>query len=250
MSVFLCGASFLLNAGCGGEAHEAWNTAYLENYDRAYQAAEKTTNTRGNLDGIKVGSEEAKQAADKGFAWQLYKPMACWSLLFGALVGIFVQYAILFTCNKNQHLPRPGMFALVPAIKRSLCYSIFDQRFRLMIALDAQLERIRTEKNRKIAEAEATHEVLKRRIKAAASIEELATARLIELTEAELAEVVAIVEHKHQDQQNQKNKKWHLRNVCTCQNCGGRVKVPRKSAGTTITCPYRSCGHPIKVPSG
>ena len=163
--------------GCKDETEEAWKVAYRANYERAYQGASETGKARGKAEGEKQGAEAARAAAKTGRAWQLYTPLVCWAVVPGVLVGIFVQYAILFTCQVNGRLPRPATFAFVPALKRSLCYSIFERRFRLMVEFDEQLEKVLAARNLKIAQVQAVHDAVKRRVMAASSIEELTEAR-------------------------------------------------------------------------
>ena len=248
MPILLLCAFLLLFAGCKDEMKEAWQMGYQANYKAGYQEGLKAGKARGKEEGKKHGVAAASEDAKTGSTWQLYAPLAYGALVPGILLGIFVQYAILFACHLNERLPRPSTFAFVPAMKTSLCYSIFEQRFRLMVEFDEQLNKVLVTKNLKIAQIQAVHDAVRQRVMAASSIEELTETRLVEVANDEFAKIVAESEKINQIENNQRSDKPRLRNVCMCPHCGKRVQFPRKAANTTINCPYQNCGRPIRLP--
>jgi len=240
-------------AGCKDETKEAWQVAYRANYENAYQAAAEPAKARGKEEGDKQGAARAREAAKAGRAWQLYSTLAWWGFVPGILVGIFVQYAILFACQANGRLPGPGTFAFVPAMKRSLCYSVLERRLRLMVEFDEQLEKIRMARNLKVAQVQAVHEAVKRRAMAASSLEELTQSRLLELANAEFAKIVGEAEKIDQLQTIRRPRTKRPRNVCTCPHCGkdcssqGRLRVQLSIVPIPTVVVRSGCRHYSRV---
>jgi hypothetical protein len=95
-------SGILLFAGCSDVTQEAWRYAYWANYDQAYQAALETGRVRGAKEGEVRGAEEARQGSTTGHAWRLYAPFVYGAVFPGIVIGIVVQYSILFNCRPNQ----------------------------------------------------------------------------------------------------------------------------------------------------
>ena len=71
-----------------------------------------------------------------------------------------------------------------------------------MVEFDEQLEKVLAARNLKIAQIQAVHDAVKRRVMAASSIEELTEARLVEFANAEFAKIVAEAERANQVQKH------------------------------------------------
>lgn len=226
----------------------ASKTAYRANYDSTYQSALEAGKARGKEAGEKEGISEARESAKTGRAWRLYTNLAIWALLAGCIVGIFIQYAILFVCQSNRRLPGPLTFPFIPAIKRSLSYSIFERQFRLMVDFDEQLKKVLAARNLKLAQIQAVHEAVKQRVLAASSIEELTEKRLVEVANHEFSKIITESQKLHEYQVHQVAEATKLENIFRCPHCGRRVKFPTKAANKTIGCPYKNCGRPIRLP--
>ena len=93
--------SLLPFAGCKNEVQEAWQSGYDASYKAARNKAWQEGNTRGLEEGKEKGTAAAREGAQTGYAWQLYSTLAWGALLVGTLVGICVQYVILFVCSVN-----------------------------------------------------------------------------------------------------------------------------------------------------
>jgi LytS/YehU family sensor histidine kinase len=218
-------------------------------YKSGYQARFEAGRARGIEEGAKKGVAKAHEAAQAGNAWHFYSTSACGGLIFGILVGVVVQYIILVACRLSERLPQVMMFAFIPAITKSLCYTIFERRCRLMLELDEELRKVQATRNLHIAQLQAVHDAVKRRIAAASSVEELTHARLVELANKEFAKIVTAAGEAHQVRSTQQPVVSAARNACTCPHCGNRIMFKDQAANKTVKCPYQNCGRPFRLPS-
>jgi len=223
--------------------------AYQAGYKEAYPGHFKESRASGIEEGAKKGAAKAREAAEAGSAWQFYSTSAWVSLVFGILIGVFAQYAILVTCRLSQQLPPVMAFALIPAMNKSLSYSVFERRCRLMLELDEELNKVQATRNLHMAQIQAVHDAVRRQIAAASSVEELTHARLVELANKEFAKIVAAAEAANHVRARQQPVVSAVRNTCTCPHCGNRITFKDQAANKTVKCPYQKCGQPFRLPS-
>jgi hypothetical protein len=236
----------LLFTGC---SDGTWNRAYQAGYDQAYQTAIETRPVRGAEGGAELGAAEARQAVTTGFAWRLYAPFVYGAVFPGIVVGLVVQYSILFNCRLSERLPPPALFAFVPAMKASLCYKFFDHRFRVVVEFDKQLNRLLATRKLEIAKGDAAYEAARRRIMAASSIQEVSTARCVEIAHDELAKIIADAEKASESEKTKSATAKEQPGVCKCPHCGKRIQFSERKIGRTVKCPYPKCGHQFRVTS-
>ena len=117
--------------------------------------------------------------------------MAASALASGLVIGLALQYAILIVCRRSGRLDQLQTVLLVPAMRRSLAYCIFENCRKLEIEKQAALQRVHADSAVKKAALEAAYEASRRRIVAAASIEEITSARLVELADEEFSRIIA-----------------------------------------------------------
>ncbi|MBE3142742.1 MAG: hypothetical protein IMZ61_02310 [Planctomycetes bacterium] len=205
----------LLSTGCQNQEKEAWQKAYDANYEAGKQAGQQAGEARGSKIGKEEGAAAAKEAAENGSAWQLYKNIAIGWLILGAVVGLLTQYIVLLACRFSERLqqlflalssgdPRqllecdgPGAYqqltvACVPAMKASKSYFSFQQSQRFM----SEIEKIRALEKLDAAKIHATvlgvEKTLNRAVAGASNIEEFEKVgwdRLLYLAKAELAKI-------------------------------------------------------------
>ena len=80
LAAFFLG-SLLPFAGCKNEVQEAWQSGYNASYKAAQTKAWQEGNARGLEEGKKKGAAAAREAAQTGYAWQLYSTLAWGALL-------------------------------------------------------------------------------------------------------------------------------------------------------------------------
>ena len=141
----------LILTGCEDEAKHEWNVAYHSNYELAYRAAVTASTPESKENGEKEGISKAHDAARTGLAKEFYVPIVFWGVGIGVVVGMIIQYSILFTCQATKSMPGFAAFALVPAMRRSLCYSVFARRFRIIVEFNEKLQKEISDRDLKIA---------------------------------------------------------------------------------------------------
>ncbi|MGH9418443.1 MAG: hypothetical protein ACRD3J_00600, partial [Thermoanaerobaculia bacterium] len=97
---FILATSLFLTNGCN-EEEKAWKQAYDANYAAAYQEGSRTGELRGRVQGGTVGDVKAREAAHSGQAWQLYLQLSLSGLVAGVVMGLSLQYVILFRCRRS-----------------------------------------------------------------------------------------------------------------------------------------------------
>ena len=210
--------ALLLFIGCRDQEKEVWEKGYEANYKAGTETGREGGEARGSKIGTEKGAAAAKEAAQNGRTWQLYKTLAIGWLTFGALAGLLAQYIVLLACRLSgrlqelfqalasqeamgrtlrvalgssslsvyQHLT----VAFVPAMKNSESYSIFEQLQRLRAKL---MELVATEQLY-AANIQAVENTLAQALEAASTVEsfgKVGWGRLLALARAELAKVVS-----------------------------------------------------------
>jgi len=85
---------------------------------------------------------------------------------------------------------------------------------------------------------EINYALMKRRLLAAESLEELARERLLFLTSRELSKIVTDSERMSADQRFEQR-------LGECPHCGGKVSL--KTRRSVVSCPHKGCGRDIVV---
>lgn len=182
-------SSFL--SRCENDVEKAYKISYDANYAAAYPNGFVQGDTRGREEGTAAGNAAAHKAAQNGEAWQLYSRLAASALAAGLVIGLGLQYAILLGCRRSGRLNQLQTVLLVPAMRRSLAYVIFENCRKLELEKKVALQRVHADSAVKKAELEAAYESNRRRIIAAASIEEISSARLVEFADEEFSRIIA-----------------------------------------------------------
>jgi ribosomal protein S27E len=219
---------------------EAWKKGYDANRTAAYQEGWREGATRGEREGAERGKAEAQHGAMAGRAWQLYTTPAWLGLMFGAVVGLAAQYTTLACCRDAGRVPELVTVGLIPAMKHSVAYTVLVRRRELLLWWNEEMRRLAAAKELQVAQVQAVHDVIVRKLRAMRALEELTQARLLDLARQELSRIVAVAEHKAATT---------AKRAVTCPYCGRTIGYPRKKAGTTVNCPYANCGRPINLPS-
>jgi hypothetical protein len=232
--------SLLPMIGCKSREEDAWQQGYDASRNAAYQEGWREGAPRGEKEGKERGKAEAEHAAQTGRAWQLYTTPAFLALMFGIIVGIAVQYTVLACCNDAGRVPELVTVAFVPAMKHSVTYTILEGRRKLLIWWEQEKSRLATANQLKAAQIQAIHDVIVRKLKVMAALEELTQARLLDLAREELSKVVSHAEQKA---------RTTSKRAVACPHCGKTIAYPHKMAGKTVNCPYVNCGRPIYLPA-
>jgi len=87
----------------------------------------------------------------------------------------------------------------VPAIKRSLSFSIFQTRLQLKLHMEEALLRVSNNSSVQKAELEAAYDVMQKKIQASSSIADLASARIVELADDEFSKIISSAQTVTQD---------------------------------------------------
>ena len=170
---------------------DEYNKGRKDGRDAGYIQGWATGETRGTTDGTAAGKAAAYQAAQSGEAWQLYWRLAAAALATGIVIGLGLQYAILLGCRRSGRLDQFQTVTFVPAMKRSLAYSIFENCRKLEVEKQATLRKVHADSAVKKAAIEAAFDSSRRRIMAASSIEDLANTRLLELANEEFSKIIS-----------------------------------------------------------
>lgn len=226
--------------GCKSWEEDAWQHGYEANRSAAYQEGWREAAPRGEKEGKERGKAEAEHAAQTGRAWQLYTTPAFLALMFGIIVGLAVQYTVLWCCNDAGRVPEMVTVAFVPAMKHSLAYSILESRRKLLLWWEQEKSRLAAAYQLKAAQIQAVHDAIGRKLKVMTSLEELTQSRLLDLAQQELAKVVSDAEQKS---------RTNAKRTVACPHCGKTIAYPRKKVGKFVTCPSANCGRPIHLPA-
>jgi hypothetical protein len=192
--MLLLAGLLLVSVRCEDEEKAAWKRAYDAYYAGAYQEGIEAGDLRGRVQGAAAGVAEAERNAQSGEAWQLYTRLVVSVFLSGLLIGIALQYTILLRCRRFGRLDQLQTVLLVPAMRLSLAYSIFMACVSVELEMDEALRKVRADSNVKKAELLAAHDAIRRRIRAASSIETLTSARFVELAEEEFSRIISTAE--------------------------------------------------------
>jgi hypothetical protein len=178
-------------AGCRNEVQEAYKKAYEANYPVGKQAGVRAGEKRGRQEGAKKGSDEAREAAGRGVAWQLYIFLALGAMSGGLVLGLGLQYSVLLAARRSGRVSQLSTVAVVPAMKWSLTYEVFERRRLLMLEVEEELTEMAERQSLQDAQIRAVQEAVERKLKAISSIDELTRARLLELANDEIAKIVS-----------------------------------------------------------
>ncbi len=242
--------AFLLSlTGCQNSERATWQKAYEASYSAAYQEGRQAGYARGKQVGDEKGAAAAEMAAGTGGAWQLYTNLALGALTLGTGAGLFAQYVVLLACRASGRLPQFSTVALVPAMKSSLAYSVFEQRRWLMVAVNEELTRLRVTHTLQLAQLETTRDYVARKVMAASSIDELSQVRFIDLAKMKVSELISASDEKARQSTNGRQSiETRLPNTHLCPHCQKRIRYKDQIANTTVQCPNKKCGQLITLP--
>jgi RNA polymerase-binding transcription factor DksA len=226
--------------GCKNPEQEAWQQGYDANRQAAYQEGRQEGVPRGEKEGEEQGRTAAQRAARTGRAWQLYSTPTILALMFGAIVGIAVQYTTLACCKDAGRLPELVTMAFVPAMKHSLAYAVLASRRKLLLWREEEMRRQAAANDLRRAHMHAVHDFVVRKLKAMTALEELTQARILDLARQEMSKIVSEAEQRALPP---------VKRAVACPYCGKPIGYPRKKAGQTVICPYATCRRPIQLPS-
>jgi hypothetical protein len=176
---------------CANPVEEAYKQAYDVAYKAAYPEGHAKGESQGNLDGTTDGATAAQRAADQGEAWQLYWRMAVAALGAGILLGLSLHYAVLAASRRSGRLDHLQAVVWVPAIKRSLSYSIFQTRLQLKLHMEEALQQVSANSSVQKAELEAAYDVMRKKIQASSSLADLTGARIVEFADEEFSRIIS-----------------------------------------------------------
>lgn len=240
----------LPSAGCRTQKEqEAYDNAYKAAYKAGHEEGRREGERRGNEEGRERGGRAAREAAEKGVAWQLYASLALGALASGLLVGLCAQYGLLAACRRTERLPQFSTVAFVPAMKDSLAYSIFEKRRRLMVEIEEELREMCARRNLQAAQLQEVHDAVARRLQAISSIEELSRSRILELAAAEFDRIITNSARRSGRVSDDPPAAGPGQQIAyACPHCRQIVRYTEKLAGRAVNCPNPECGRRIELP--
>jgi hypothetical protein len=247
----LHGALFSLAViGCQSAQDAAWKDAYNANRTAAYREAAHEAAISGQKAGEERGRADAERDAATGHAWQLYSTPALLALAVGMGLGLSIQYIILACCKHERCLPEIWAEPFLPALRYSTAYSIMERRRRLIVECEQEMDRLAADATLRVAQIRAVHAVIRQKVIALSTLEELTQARVMQLAKDEITKVVS---RSEQEASRTLVDPVALPNAAArfqleCPNCGQLIGYNRKHLGTTINCPYRACALPVRIP--
>lgn len=243
-------------AGCGNEVQEAYKKAYDANYPVGKQAGVKVGEKRGREEGTKKGQAAAREAAERGVAWQLYAFLGLGALSGGLGLGLCLQYSLLLAARRSGRVSQLSNVAFVPAMKWSLAYAVFERRRLLMLEVEEELREMARRRSLQDAQIQAVREAVGRKLKAVSSIEELTRARLLELASEEIARIVSGAAEKVEgfgeerpeaDREERPEADRSPQAMRACPHCRQLIRYRARRAGATVNCPNPGCARPVKL---
>ena len=236
--------------GCKTPETDAWQKGYDGNFLAAYREGWDEGTVEGTKEGAEDGRKTAQYAAASGLAWQLYSAPALWSVFFGIVLGVSAQYIVLLNCRISGVMSDFLSVAFVPAMKRSVSYAVFERRRQLMIECDEEIRRLSAHNQLQVWRMRAIHDGVVRGLKTISSLEDLTSARLLDLARRELSQIVSASEMEANRISNGQRQavSGSAKLNCYCPHCNGAIEYPEKKAGQIVPCPYKKCGREFRLP--
>jgi hypothetical protein len=225
-------------SGCRNAEQTAWQGGYDEAYRSAFDEGWHSVADKAKQEGTSLGQAAAKAAATSGSDWMFYSPWALMFTTFGMFIGIFVQYMVMLNCRLSGGFPAFLTIALVPGMRHSLTYRLFEKKRQLMIAASDEIRALALAKNLRIAQLRAVQQVVVKQLKAISSLDEFSQANLMTLAKNEMDRIVAASEESITNRYR----------TFSCPHCAKQVGYTLAKAGTTVKCPHKRCQRSIALP--
>jgi hypothetical protein len=235
--------------GCKSPEQDAWQEGYGRSFKTAYRKGWQDGAAKGRVEGQEEGRITGERAAETGTGFALYSTLAFWACAFGVLIGLAIQYTVLVCCRLSERFPEILAMAFVPAVRRSICYSMLEKKRILMLWWDEEKGKVLANQKLKMAQMRAVQEVMVERLRAIATLQELSQARLVELAKKELDRIASAAEAAVSLSQAGDTGNPVSQMLTRCPHCGGKVSFPPKKQGRIVKCPHKACGNKIVLSS-
>lgn len=228
--------------GCTSTADKAWYDAYRSNFDFYSLEGEGNAAKADVSDSSSAGRRDSLRAIDQCTAWELYRPLAMWSVAAGLVGGAVAQYLVLFACRWRQQLPLLLASATVPGLRLARSFEILELRTETEIGKEAT----DIELQHRLFRIRAVRQLAIRKLLAADNLDQLTQSRLLELANIEFEKIVSSAERKYGVAVS-KSQQDLLR--VNCPNCNKLVRYSRHFVGQSRPCPNVECKQIIEFPA-
>lgn len=232
-------------AGCRDHSEEIWQDAYKAEYEASYRAGLGEGELEGRVRGQKDGVANAKAAARSGRSWRLYSPHIISACATGCVLGLIVQYTYLLCVSHSQVLNGLWAVLLVPAIRSSYAYKVYEQRRDFAVWVDQELEQLAAHRRLRLAQVESVRSLIQNRAAALSGLDDFIQARLLETAREKINAIVSTAENEARAAIRVRSAE--MRYHC-CPQCGRKFLYSPQSATRTVRCPNANCEIRITLP--